>query len=86
LSLLDRKGLQFTFFNDKRVGEDYKLLFYERTPAGRGFDCDDFLDAKPDFEAFTVLFQTGLQHSKESRKELEKILQAEGASKEWFPE
>jgi hypothetical protein len=37
-------------------------------------------------EAVTVLVQTGLQHNTEPRKELEKILQAEGATKEWFPE
>ena len=49
LSLLDRKGLHFTFFNDKRVGEDHTLLFYERNPAGRGLDFDDFPEDKPDF-------------------------------------
>ncbi len=27
LSLLDQKELQFIFFNDKRVGEDYTLFF-----------------------------------------------------------
>ena len=37
-------------------------------------------------EAVTILLQTGLQHNKEPRKELDKILQAEGATKEWFPE
>jgi hypothetical protein len=41
LSLLDRKELQFTYFNDKRVGEEYTLLFHERNPAGRGLDFDD---------------------------------------------
>ena len=46
LSLLDRKGLQFTFFNEKRVGEDYTLLFHERNQAGRGLDFDDFSKAK----------------------------------------
>ena len=38
LSLLDRKGLLFTFFNYKRKGEDHTLLFYERNPAGRGLN------------------------------------------------
>jgi hypothetical protein len=33
-------------------------------------------------EAVTFLLQTGLQHNKEPRKELEKILQVEGAYKE----
>ena len=28
--------------------------------------------------------KAGLHHNKEPRKELEKILQAEGVSKEWF--
>jgi hypothetical protein len=37
-------------------------------------------------EAVTVLLQAGLQHNKEPRKELEHIFQAEGATKEWFPE
>ena len=34
LSLLDCKGLQFTFFIDKRESENYILHFYERNPAG----------------------------------------------------
>ncbi len=37
-------------------------------------------------DAVTFLLQTGLQHNKEPRKELDKILQAEGATKDWFPE
>ena len=37
-------------------------------------------------EAVTVLLQTGLQHNKEPRKELKKVLQAKGATKELFPE
>ena len=37
-------------------------------------------------EAVTVLLHVGLQQHKEPRKELKKILQAEGATKEWFPE
>ena len=114
LSLLDRKGLQFTFFNDKRVAKDYSLFFYERNIVGRGLDFDNFPEIKPDFvryamelrclnlvmdikktplppledfaDAVIVLLQTGLQHNKEPRKELEKILQSEGATKAWFPE
>jgi hypothetical protein len=114
LSLLDRKGLQFTFFNDKRVAKDYSLFFYERNIVGRGLDFDNFPEIKPDFvryamelrclnlvmdikktplppledfaDAVIVLLLTGLQHNKEPRKELEKILQSEGATKEWFPE
>ena len=114
MSLLDRKELQFTYFNDKRVGEEYTLLFHERNPAGRGLDFDDLQEIKQDFvryavklrclnpvmdtnktplppleylaEAITDLQQHGLRHNKEPRKELEKILQTEGASKEWFPE
>ena len=36
--------------------------------------------------AVTVLLETGLQHNKEPREELERILQAEEATKDWFPE
>ena len=54
MSLLDHKGLQFRFFNDKRVGEDYMLLFYERNPAGRGLDFDDFPEVKPNFVRHAV--------------------------------
>jgi hypothetical protein len=36
LSLLDRKGLQFTFFNEKRLGEDHMLLYYERNAGDAG--------------------------------------------------
>ena len=54
LSLLDRKGLQFTFFNDKRVGEDYTLLFHERNPAGRGLDFEDFPEVKSNFVRYAV--------------------------------
>ena len=54
MSLLDRKGLQFTFLNDKRVGEEHTLLLYERNPAGRGLDFDDFPEDKPDFNRYAV--------------------------------
>ncbi len=109
-SLLDSKGLQFTFLNDKREEDDYTLLFYEHNPAGRGLDFDDFPGAKTDFiryavelrclnpvvdtkktpllpledlaEGVAILLKAGLQHNKEPRKDLEKILQAEGVSKE----
>jgi hypothetical protein len=90
------------------------MLFYERNPAGRGLDFDDFPEDKPDFikyavelrclnpvidtkktplppledlvEAVTVLLKARLHHNKEPRKELDNILHAEGASKEWFLE
>ena len=111
---MDSKGLQFTFYDDKKVAEDYTLFFYERNPAGRGLDFADFPEIKPDFvryavelrclnpvadtkktplppledlaDAITVLLQHGLQQNREPRKELEKLLQAEGAAKDWFPE
>ncbi len=54
MSLLDRKGLQFTFYNDKRVAKDYLLFFYERNPAGRGLDFDDFPEIKSDFVRYAV--------------------------------
>ncbi len=54
MSLLDRKGLQFTFFIDKRDGEEHTLLFYERNTAGRGLDFDDFPEVKPDFVKYAV--------------------------------
>jgi hypothetical protein len=112
--ILDSKGLQFTFFDDKRVAEDYSLFFYERSPARRGLDFDDFPEIKLGFiryavdlrclnpmtdtkktplppledlaDAVTFLLQTRLQHNQEPRKELEKILQAEGATKDRFSE
>jgi len=37
-------------------------------------------------EGVRVLLKAGLQHNKQPRKKLEKILQAEGVSKEWFSE
>jgi hypothetical protein len=37
MSVLESKGLQFTFFDDKREGEDHNLHFYERNPAGEGW-------------------------------------------------
>ncbi len=37
-------------------------------------------------EAVTVILQVGLQHTKEPRKELKKILKKEGTTKEWFHE
>jgi hypothetical protein len=114
LSLLDNKGLKFTFYNDKKVAEDHSLFFYERNLAGRGLDFDDFPEIKPNFvryavglrrlnpmrdtkktplppledlaDAVTVLLQTRLQHNKEPRKDFEKLLQEEGAAKNWFPE
>jgi hypothetical protein len=47
--MLGSKGLQFTFYNDKREGAAHTLRFYERNPAGRGLDFDDFPEDKPDF-------------------------------------
>ena len=112
MTLPDSKGLQITFFNDKRESEDHILHFYERNPAGRGLDFDECMETKSDFvmygvkfrcldpvvdnkktplppledlaEAVSVLLHVGLQPHKEPRKELDKLLQAEGATKEWF--
>ena len=114
LSLLNNKGLQFTFYNDKREASVHALLLYERNTTGRGLDFDDFPEDKPEFiryasefrclnpvvdtkktpvppledlaEAVTILPKAGHQHNKDPRKELEKILLTEGASKEWFLE
>jgi len=110
LSLIDRKGLQFTFLTDKREEADHILLFYEHNQVEHGLDFDDFPEDKPDFiryavkirclnlkvdtkktplppledlaEGVAVLLTAGLQHNKEPRKELEKLLQTEGVSKE----
>jgi hypothetical protein len=54
MSLLDSKGLQFTFFHDKRKEEAHALHFYERNPAGRGLDFDDSPEDKPDFIKYVV--------------------------------
>jgi len=35
------------FFNDKRESEDHILHFYERNPAGRGLDFDDYPENQP---------------------------------------
>jgi len=54
MSLMDNKGLHFTFFNDKREGEDRILLFYERNLAGRGLDFGEYSEDKPDFVRYAV--------------------------------
>jgi hypothetical protein len=54
LSLLDEKGLRFIFYNNKRTVEEHTLHFYERNPAGRGLDFNDFPDDKPDFVRYAV--------------------------------
>jgi hypothetical protein len=54
LSLLDEKGLQITFYNDKREAEEHTLHFYERNPARRGMDFDDHPDDKTDFVRYAV--------------------------------
>jgi hypothetical protein len=54
LSLLDRKGLHFCFFDDKTDGDDLILLFYEQNPAGCGLDFDDYPEDKPDFGRHAV--------------------------------
>ena len=51
---MDNKGLHFTFFNDKRESENHTLLFYERNPAERGLDFDDYPEDKPDFVGYAV--------------------------------
>jgi uncharacterized protein (DUF1330 family) len=114
LALLDNKGLHITFFNDKRESEDHILHFYERKPAGRGLDFDEYPETKSDFvrytvelrclnpvvdtkktplppledlaEAVSVLLHVGLQPHKKPKKELDKLLHAEGTTKEWFPD
>ena len=52
--MLDNKDLQFTFFNDKREGEDQILNFYERNTAGRGLDFDDYPENKFDFVMYAA--------------------------------
>ena len=54
---MDNKGLHFTFFNDKREGDDHTPSFYERNPAGRGLDFDDYPEDKPDFVRYAVEFR-----------------------------
>jgi hypothetical protein len=54
LSLLDEKGLRFTFYDNKRIVEEHTLHFYERNPAGRGLDFNDYPDDKPDFVKYAV--------------------------------
>jgi hypothetical protein len=54
MSLLDCKELQFTFFYDKREGEDHTMYFYERNPTGRGLDFDDYPEDKSDFVRYAV--------------------------------
>ena len=108
--MLDNKGLHFTFLNNKREGEDHTMFFYERNPAGRGLDFDDYPEDKPNFvryaielcclnpivdikktplppledlaEAVIILLHVRLQQNRDPRKELEKIVQAKGATKE----
>ena len=54
LSLLDEKGLRFTFYNNKRVAEEHTLHFYEKNPAGRGLDFNDHPDDKTDIVKYAV--------------------------------
>ena len=54
LSMLDEKGLRFTFYNNKRVSEEHTLHFYERNPARRGLDFNDYPDDKTDFVRYAV--------------------------------
>jgi hypothetical protein len=51
---LDNKALQLTCFNDKREGEDHTMHFYERNPAGRALDFDDYPEDKSDFVRYVV--------------------------------
>ena len=74
LALLDNKGLRITFFNDKRDREDHILHFYERNPAGRGLDFDDYPETKSDFVRYVVelrclnpVFDTKRPHSRRWR-------------------
>ncbi len=67
ISLLHRKGLRFTFFDNKREGEKHTLLFYERNPEGRGLNFDDYLEDKPDFVRCAVELRC-LNHVKDIKK------------------
>jgi len=51
---LGLQGIQFTFFNNKREGEDHIQHFYERNPVGRGLDVDDYPEDKSDFVNYAV--------------------------------
>ena len=51
---MDEKDPRFTFYNNKRVGEEHTLHFYERNPARRGLDFNDYPNDKPDFVRYTV--------------------------------
>ena len=50
--MLDNKGLQFTFFKDKRKSEDHIMYFYKRSPAGRGLDFDDYPENQSDSDRY----------------------------------
>ena len=54
LSLLDEKGLKFTFYNNKRVAEEHTLHLYERNPTGRGLDFNDHPNDKTKFVRYAV--------------------------------
>jgi len=54
LSLLDEKGLRFTFYNNMRVAEEHTLHFYERNPTRCGLDFNDHPDDKTYFVRYAV--------------------------------
>ena len=54
ISLIEVKGLRFTFYNNKRTAEEHTLHFFERNLAGRGLDFNDFPDDKTDFVRYAV--------------------------------
>jgi hypothetical protein len=58
------------------VVTNFTLLYTKKTPLP---PLEDLA------EAVAILIKVGLQHNNEPRKELERLLQAEGVTKEWFP-
>jgi hypothetical protein len=54
LSLLDEKGLRFTFYNNMRIAKEHTLHLYERNPTRRGLDFNDYPDDKTEFVRYAV--------------------------------
>jgi len=80
--LLDEKGLRFTFYNNKRVAEEHTLHFFERNPARRGLDFNDYPDDKTDIVRYAVelrFMNPVVDTIKSPPPPLEDLLEAVGA-------
>ena len=55
-TILQNRGITLSLLNNDGVYHESVIHFYDRNPAGKGLDFDEFPEQKADFLRYTVEF------------------------------